>query len=498
MAMKKLFRPSRVFLQTLSLLVLFSSSMAWSQMTVGPLGSQNPAILVIPIVGVGVSASNVTYQGIGSSAATFSGGSPIVGFDSGIILSTGSATGVFGSAGVTSSTCNGLPGDTDMAALAGTAVTNVYDATVLSFDFIPTFSTVSFNYVFASEEYNAFIGSTYNDVFGFFVNGVNVALVPGTSSNVSINTVNDCTNPAYFIDNIGSPQGGACTIVKPAAGLATAMNGLTTVLTASASVNPGVINHIKMAIADVGDCRNDSNVFIQANSFTSAFTPTFTPIYSLTPCNWPGLTCTPTFTGTPTPSNTPLFTDTPCGFPGNTCTFTPTRTFTPTWTPTATATYTTTSDLRPTNSLTSTYSPTFTLTKTLTPTPTITPTPTLSFTQTYSPTPCGYPGNTCTFTPTPVNEDIFYVDKNLFKPVNGQAVSIYIGNSTSGEYALRVYNSAGELVRVLGDQYLTSLVSQSYSWDGKNSSGTPCASGVYVLYLVEPFGEKMRRVLLVR
>jgi hypothetical protein len=56
-----------------------------------------------------------------------------------------------------------------------------FDATVLEFDFVPTFSTVQFQYVFSSEEYSDFSNTSFNDVFAFFVNGVNIAVVPGTS-----------------------------------------------------------------------------------------------------------------------------------------------------------------------------------------------------------------------------------------------------------------------------------------------------------------------------
>ncbi len=272
-------------LPVLALLALGGGGRAWGQIVEVDLGQQNPGILVSTLMGPGVSASNVTYQGVGASAGVFAGGASVLGINSGIILSTGSASGILGNAGVTSSTCNALPGDVNLAQLVGLPVTDLYDATVLSFDFIPTYNTISFQYVFASEEYNQYVGSAYNDAFGFFVNGVNVALIPGTGPNVSINNVNDCVNPSYFIDNIGSPQGGACAVTRPAAGLATAMNGLTTVLTATAPVTAGVVNHIELAISDVGDCRNDSNVFIQANSFTSALTPT--PTSTQQACGYP-------------------------------------------------------------------------------------------------------------------------------------------------------------------------------------------------------------------
>ena len=55
------------------------------------------------------------------------------------------------------------------------------------------------------------------------------------------------------------------------------MDGLTTVFTATANVNPGQTNTMKMAIADTGDSVLDSNVFIKGSSLVSTdllLTPT--------------------------------------------------------------------------------------------------------------------------------------------------------------------------------------------------------------------------------
>jgi len=512
------------FLSLLLGVFLGGAHVALGQIVEKDLGIQNAAAaLVVPLMGPGISASNVTYQGLGSSAGSFTGGTSVVGFDSGIVLSTGSAAQVAGSAPATASTCNSLPGDPDLALLSGNSPADLYDSTVLSFDFIPSFGTITFKYVFASEEYNQYVGSNYNDVFGFFVNGTNVALVPGTSTNVSINNINDCTNTAYFIDNIGSPQGGSCPIVKSPAGLNTTMNGLTTVLTVNAVVNPGVVNHIKLAISDVGDCRNDSNVFIQFNSFSSGFTSTFTPTPTPTdtPCGWPGNTCTPTITWTPTKTATPGPTDTPCGLPGNTCTFTPTDTYTPTSTHTPTPSYTTTADIRPSNTFTAAFTPTITFTstatftatasptKTSTATPTNSPTRTFTPTSTFSPTatptptdtltPCGFPGNTCTPSPTPASVDIFTLDRNLFNPAVDKVVSMDVGYSSyPGNYSLRIYNTAGEHIQTLVSRRVNGPIHDHWTWDGTNKAGDPCASGVYVIYLVEPYSKKVKRLLLIR
>jgi hypothetical protein len=305
------------------LTALFLTALAGSakaqNLSVTPLGTQNPPVLVQNLMGTGLTFSNVSYTGTAWSSGTFTGGNGIIGFNSGIILSNGTAASVVGpSSPVSANTCNNAVSEADpqLSSIAGAGAT-LFDITSLSFDFVPTYSNITFQYVFASDEYNQFVGS-YDDVFGFFVNGVNAALLPGSSTVVSINTVNACQNSAYYVNNNTQPtELGPCTITLPSSNLNTLMYGLTTVLTVNAAVNPGVTNTIRLAICDVGDCLVDSNVFIEAGSFSSGITPTPTNTPSpsptptltptLTPCGFPGNTCTPT--DTPTPTNTPYYTD---------------------------------------------------------------------------------------------------------------------------------------------------------------------------------------------
>jgi hypothetical protein len=138
------------------------------------------------------------------------------------------------------------------------------------------------------------------------------------------------------------------------------------------------------------------------------------------------------------------------------------------------------------------------ITNTPTQTPTITPTGTPKFTSTPTQTP------TITFTPTvtptPIPaEDEFYVAQNVYNATTDQPVSIFVGYSQfPGAYSLWIYNSAGEHIRTLDSQNLTGPINQSYFWDGKNKYGNKCASGVYILYLVEPFSTKVKRLVLIR
>ncbi|MEZ6115309.1 MAG: choice-of-anchor L domain-containing protein [Pirellulaceae bacterium] len=124
----------------------------------------------------------------------------------------------------------------------------------------PEVTTVSFEYVFASEEYNEYVNSSFNDVFGFFLNGSNIALLPGTSTPVTINNVNGGTNSSYFKNNDPSDFG----IPTP---YGTEYDGFTQVLEAVAvDLQPGVVHHLKIAIADASDSALDSAVFLRGQS----------------------------------------------------------------------------------------------------------------------------------------------------------------------------------------------------------------------------------------
>lgn len=226
--------------------------------------NKSPEELAQMLVGNSVAISNIKYTGDPSAKGSFSGGAGIIGFDKGIILSSGNVEDVVGpnsDDGI--STSFEAPGDVDLSNLIGGEETN--DAAVLEFDFIPENDVISFTYVFASDEYNEYVYN-YNDTFGFFVNGQNAALIPGTDIPVSINNVNggnpfgsdNAKNSAYYRNN--NPSDGEAVIN-------TEMDGLTTVLHVQASVIPGEPNHIKLAVADAKDHALDSVVFIKADSF---------------------------------------------------------------------------------------------------------------------------------------------------------------------------------------------------------------------------------------
>ena len=75
-----------------------------------------------------------------------------------------------------------------------------------------------------------------------------------------------------------------------------------------------------------------------------------------------------------------------------------------------------------------------------------------------------------------------YVSKNMFTP-GAETVDIQVSTvNYPNALSLRVYNSAGELVRILGQTDTTGPFTQTYTWDGKNVNGEKVGSGVYLIF----------------
>ena len=96
------------------------------------------------------------------------------------MLTNGNASNIIGpNDQLAASEVNGLPGSPllDKLVRGGSL-----DASTLTFQFIPTTNVIQLRYVFASEEYDTFVGTPFDDVFGLFVNGQDYARVPGTGT----------------------------------------------------------------------------------------------------------------------------------------------------------------------------------------------------------------------------------------------------------------------------------------------------------------------------
>ena len=135
-------------------------------------------------------------------------------------------------------------------------------------------SLLTFEYVFGSEEYyKQYTQTSFNDVFGFFLNGENIALVPDEKEEmvtVSISNVNDQQHSEYFVNN---KLEGRINATSPYTEIEA--DGFTTKLTAQGDAKPGW-NIIKLAIGDNSDGNLDSWVLLEAGTFSCAPAPATT------------------------------------------------------------------------------------------------------------------------------------------------------------------------------------------------------------------------------
>ncbi len=214
-------------------------------------------------------------------------------FEDGIILSTGNAANAEGPNDL-STTLNdgggGFPsiwvGDDELEAivLAGTGnQMNSNNATKLEFDFTPLANQISFNFVFASEEYGQY-QCLFSDSFAFILTDLttgivsNLAVIPNSTTPVSVVTIRDeefytgfgencgSANENYFADFYGDNNFNVNNGLNPL-GDPLGFNGFTVPLTATSVVTAGTPYHIKLVIADQTDTAFDSAVFLEGGSF---------------------------------------------------------------------------------------------------------------------------------------------------------------------------------------------------------------------------------------
>lgn len=236
-------------------LVLFISFSLNAQIAVT--SGLNATGLVNAIKGQGVIITNPVLNCPNGASGSFTGGSGNLGITSGIILTTGTAVNSVGpNNSASQGTCNNTTlNDPQLTSIEPNAT---YDVCILEFDLVPQCDILTLNYVFGSEEYPEYVSAGVNDAFGFFLSGprpsggnyinTNVAYLPGTTTAVSIDNVNSGSNPSYYVDN--------------SSGTSTQYDGLTTLLTATMPVVQCATYHMKLAIADGGDCLYDSGVFL--------------------------------------------------------------------------------------------------------------------------------------------------------------------------------------------------------------------------------------------
>ncbi|WP_294960801.1 choice-of-anchor L domain-containing protein [uncultured Flavobacterium sp.] len=169
-------------------------------------------------------------------------------------------------------------GDSDLNQALG--INNSTQATVLEFDFTALTNSISFNYIFASNEYQLNFPCIYSDGFAFLIkeagsseNYKNLAVLPNTSIAVSATTVHP------KIENMngagGEPMIGCAAVNENyfddynTASSPINYAGQTVVMNASTDVVPNKKYHLKLVIADDATRQYNSAVFIEAGSFVT-------------------------------------------------------------------------------------------------------------------------------------------------------------------------------------------------------------------------------------
>ena len=258
------------------------SANAWGQIDVNSTFTIEEYVNEI-LLGEGVEAFNITYTGGASQLGYLTGGEDVFTIESGLVLSSDAAVNIACEFG-TCSDCLGMAfDDPDLLDIANSvpplinqnfSVSSVNDGCVLEFDFTASGDSISFNYVFGSDEYEAWINTQYNDVFAFFLSGpgivgeysspagfpdgsINIAGVPDADPPlpITISSVNSGTNSQYYVNN--QSENGICIL------------GYTQTFTAEAAVQCGETYHIKLAIADGSDTALESIVVLEEGSFSS-------------------------------------------------------------------------------------------------------------------------------------------------------------------------------------------------------------------------------------
>ena len=189
----------------------------------------------------GLSAFSLSITGNAQAFGTFT--DDPFGLGSGIVLSTGRVADLPGPSGAFASTSLGSTSG-DLAELN------------LSFFADSTADKLFFNYVFGSEEFLEFGGSTYNDSFELLLNGINLAKLNDgktvTINNLVPNSGDRSQDNPDFIDN---SSGLASSIIK--------LDGLTKVLGFEGLLKKNDTNVVTFRIKDMGDTGYDSAVLVQ-------------------------------------------------------------------------------------------------------------------------------------------------------------------------------------------------------------------------------------------
>ncbi len=231
-----------------------------------------------------------------SNGTTVSGLGPVIGIEDGIALVTGTASTAVGRNNSFSRTTgtNTVRNDPDLATVDSG---RQFDTIGLQFQVVPAGNFMALDFVFASEEYNEFVCTIFNDAMGIFVSGpgitgkANIAKLENNLAPIAVNQINrgvagsyavanpgqsapcDLGNAAFYVNNVDPTSSENPISANNTANATTQTNythtqydGFTIPLTAQLAVTPGATYTVKVVVADIGDAQWDSAVFLDGIS----------------------------------------------------------------------------------------------------------------------------------------------------------------------------------------------------------------------------------------
>lgn len=173
-------------------------------------------------------------------------------FGQGIVLSTGLVSSLVGPRVGNVSNNFGNPG----------TIPGGRDAITLdiTFDASATSDQIFFQYIFGSEEFTEFSGSSFNDASTLTLNGVNLARLTNGNT-VTVNNLTPSGNPTTFSpDYINNNATGSPAFSQ------IALDGFTRPLGFAGALIPGASNRLVITVQDISDGILDSAIFLKANT----------------------------------------------------------------------------------------------------------------------------------------------------------------------------------------------------------------------------------------
>jgi len=273
--------------------LLYSSLFSAATFTQGSSADE----LAAQIEGVGITITNpVITHGAKNQRGIFSNGIAGAGLqiNEGILLTTMTVKKSFKKNSSPALSVNHKTKDKDKD-LIGIDPNAYFNTIVFEFDVTLDENTrlLLIDYQFAAEEYNEYVGTKFNDAFGFFISGgdlppgvtYNIARVVDNQTYVTINNINnystvavnnvnngragnrlnsgnkpptapDYSNTAFYINNDQNNHKGTSPVIVE-------YDGLTVTLHATLdNLKPNETYHFKMAIADASDAKLNTGVFV--------------------------------------------------------------------------------------------------------------------------------------------------------------------------------------------------------------------------------------------